>query len=187
MSTREKPPGPAVSGPVTVPLITMTALSPAFHFPFRYIELIRLRAAGTDARGFAGSIPVLASFPPEETYHTELRGFWELAGGFEGLKAVFPPVPEPGSKAAWHPAINNAERNTTKKKGKEKNLQLTLNILIILNTPLEYTASRLKKQEKTMPRGINIYFLSIYAISAGGIKLDIVLLKETLIPPSFQT
>jgi hypothetical protein len=99
-------PGPEA---VMVPLITMTALSPAFHFPPRYADLILARAARTEARGFETLVPAFESFPPAETYQTEPCGPWESP-------------PNPGSKKTVlpHPAIKTMEKAVTKKIKAEK-------------------------------------------------------------------
>jgi hypothetical protein len=53
---------------VMVPLITMTALLPASHFPPRYSDFILVRAADTDARDWEESDPEAELLPPAETY-----------------------------------------------------------------------------------------------------------------------
>jgi hypothetical protein len=53
---------------VMVPQITITALSPAFHFPLRYNDFIWARAAATDAAGLEESDPEAELLPPAETY-----------------------------------------------------------------------------------------------------------------------
>jgi hypothetical protein len=80
-----------------VPLITMTALAPAGHFPLRYAELTRARAFCTDATGFAGSAPELESSPPAETYHAGLWGEGLSGPGVVPGSGVGPGSGAPGS------------------------------------------------------------------------------------------
>jgi hypothetical protein len=83
-----------------VPLITMTALSPAGHFPLRYKDFIRLSAAGTDARGCAGSAPVLESVPPAETYQTVFWGFAAVSSSGPGNRSPLHPVTKDNERTA---------------------------------------------------------------------------------------
>jgi hypothetical protein len=116
-----------------VPLMTITALSPAGHVPPRYTARIFARAADTDGRGAAGSVPELEFFPPAATYHTGLPGY---AAGFPSEPVSLLP----------HPAVNHRGSAVIKITNDEK-------LRGLLRIFYKYTAEIIKKQNLMSLRG----------------------------------